>query len=257
MKLVFLDESGYSFNWLNDIDNQPFYVLSAVAIDAASYGAACAEIQEAVAAMNLPGVEHPLGKGSEIKARQVTNGQGWWRDHNDERNHFRDLMLDFPRRFNGTAFLVVIDKARHRNQYVTPADPVPMAMQFLFERLEWYLREINDTAYCIHDHDKRRTDTLHEHSVDLIRGGSQIEFYSAFYGRVVNNHHDLAHIIEMALGSSVNSVGLQIADFFATCAYTYFRDGQPADCGWWGMLSDNLYHENGVLDGRGLKVFPR
>lgn len=256
MKLVFLDESGYSHNWLNDIDNQPFYVLSAVSIDCNAYAKACAEIQETVAAMNLPGLDHRLGKGSEFKARQVSKGQGWWREHNDERNAFRDLMLTYPVKYGGTAFIVIIDKARHRAQYAYPDDPVSIAMKFLFERLEFYLRNLDDTAYCIYDHDKARTDALHEQSISLIRGGSQIEFFSSFYGEFISTTHNLSHITELALALSQNSLGLQVADFFATCAYTYHRDGKPAGCGWWGTLCSTLYHEDGILEGRGLKVFP-
>jgi hypothetical protein len=103
MKLIFIDEAGYSKSWLNDIENQRFYVLSAVAIDASAYAGACREIQRKAKDMKLPGLDHPLGKGSEIKAKHVIAGKGWWGQHDDERNLFRNMMLTFPRDFGGTA----------------------------------------------------------------------------------------------------------------------------------------------------------
>jgi len=135
MKLIFVDESGYSPNWTADIVDQPFYVLSAVCIDASLYPRMCDELRRDTALMGLPGLAHPLGKGSEIKARAVARGEGWWQQHNDERNRFRDLMLSLPACYEGVAFVVAVHKDRHRNQYVWPEDPVTLAMKFLFERL--------------------------------------------------------------------------------------------------------------------------
>ncbi len=255
MKLVFFDESGYSFNWLSDLSEQPFYVLSAVAVDAAVYARACKEVQESTAALELPGLKHPLGKGAEIKARQVSGGNGWWRDHESQRNAFRNLMLGFPKQYNGAAFLVVIDKARHFSKYANPIDPVKIGLQFLFERLEWYLRGIDDNAYCIYDHDKRRTDAVHSDSTSLMRSGSKLEFLSSYYGETIVATHDLSHITELALGASTNSIGLQIADFFANCAYKYFRDGRSSPCGWWDLLTESLYREGSGIEGHGLKTF--
>ena len=254
MKLIFIDESGYSFNWLNEIDSQPFYVLSGVTIDASIYTEACRHIQKRVKDMNV-GLEYPLGKGSEIKANQLAAGRGWWKDHNVERNEFRDMMLTFPRTFDGTAFLIVIDKEKHRNKYAHPKNPVEISMQFLFERIEWYLRGVGDTAYCIYDNDTARTDALQQQAVGLIREGSTIRFHSPFWEQIVTSKYSLESITEMALCVSHNSLGLQVADFFATFAYRYYRD-LPTNCGWWETLRGSLYRKDDELDGCGLKVFP-
>jgi hypothetical protein len=72
----------------------------------------------------------------QLKARDVPRGTGWWGTNNAKRNQFRDLMLAFPSINRGTAFVVVIDKARHRNQYTQPEDPVALGMNYLFERVE-------------------------------------------------------------------------------------------------------------------------
>lgn len=76
MKLLFIDESGYSPNWTADIAHQPLYVLSAVCIDASLYPRMCDELRCDTALMGLPALAHPLGTGSEIKARAVARGEG-------------------------------------------------------------------------------------------------------------------------------------------------------------------------------------
>jgi hypothetical protein len=166
------------------------------------------------------------------------------------------MMLSFPLNHNGTGFVVVVDKERHRRQYASPQNPPELAMQFLFERLQWHLVKISSHAYCIYDHDKRRTDMLHDQSAQLIREGTEVMFFSKFYGEMLTTTNKLDRITELALGKSDNSVGLQVADFFATMAYCYFRDGKPGKCGWWDTLCASLLRKDGQLNGWGLKVFP-
>jgi hypothetical protein len=251
MKLAFIDESGYSRNWIAEIDEQPFCVLSAVCVDAATYPRACTEIRQQFEALNLPRFGHPLGKGGEIKARDVARGGGWWQEHDHERNRVRDLMVSFPARYNGVGIVVVIDKKRHLDRYGQRSEnPVTLSLKYLFERLEWYLRSNNSEAYCVYDHDERRTDALHDQSVALFREGSEVIYWSKFYHHMVKSTHRLDQITELALGRSHNSVGLQVADFLATMTYTYFRDGQPSSCRWWDTLCASLYRgENGELSG--------
>ena len=67
--MLFIDESGFSRNWTQDIAQQPFYVLAGVCIDASEYAAACDDLRTKVECLNLPGLEFRLGQGSEIKAR--------------------------------------------------------------------------------------------------------------------------------------------------------------------------------------------
>lgn len=63
-------------------------------------------------------------------------------------------------------------------------------------------------------------------------------------------------IVELSFGQSENSIGIQIADFFATMTYNYVRHGKPAGCGWWSLLEESLYRKNKNLLGWGYKEFP-
>jgi hypothetical protein len=76
--------------------NSPFYVVAGVCLDAEIYPQACPDLREDTRLLEVPGLEFPLGQGSEIKARDVARGTGWWGNNNGERNQFRDLMLTFP-----------------------------------------------------------------------------------------------------------------------------------------------------------------
>jgi hypothetical protein len=62
MKLAFIDESGYSPNWIADIATQPFYVLAAICIDATAYPKACSDMRRDIAPLRLPGLQHPIGE---------------------------------------------------------------------------------------------------------------------------------------------------------------------------------------------------
>jgi hypothetical protein len=154
---------------MQNIEQQPFYVLAGVCIDANKYAAACDDIRTKVARLNLPGLEFPLGQGSEIKARELANRSGWWRNNERERTRVRDLMLGFPAEYGGTAF----------------------------------------------------------DSMLLIREGSQIIYFSRFSGERKQTTLPLDRILEMSLGDSKNSIGLQIADFFCRCTYLHFKNGRP------------------------------
>jgi hypothetical protein len=85
----------------------------------------------------------PLGQGSEIKAKHVAKGVGWWKN-NEKRNNFRDLMLSFPTDTAGAGFAVVVDKKRHLKKYSDKAqNPVALGMTYLFERAEYHCRDNN------------------------------------------------------------------------------------------------------------------
>lgn len=256
MKLIFMDESGYSPNWKADMDIQSYYVLSGVCIPADTYPEACQKIRTDIKNLNLPGAVKPLGLGIEIKARDIARGEGWWQSHNQERNSVRDLMLSFPPKNDGVAFVVVIDKKSHFDKYISPEDPWSLSLRFIFERLQGYLFDKDDYGFCIYDQNKRLEAALQNSSTALMREGSEILYWSDFFNTQVIYTFDIDRIVEFSLGNSRNSVGLQIADFFATMTYFYHKEEKPSPCGWWDTLRDSLYKKDDKLEGIGYKEFP-
>jgi len=255
MRLIFLDESGYSKNWKEDIETQPFHVLACFQVDADVYINASERLRSQVKNIGLEKIEHPLGLGFEIKANEIAKGKGWWKHHNDERNALRELMLSFPLECKGTTFLVVVDKKRHASKYVFPDPPHEKAFQFMFERLQWFLRDQNDFAVCVYDQTKFLDDDLHNASMGLMRDGSPVSYWSEYYGHV-SEKFAIDRVKEFYLGRSENSLGIQIADYFATFGYQYFKSGCPDTCSWWDTIAKSLYEKEGKRDGFGLKVFP-
>ena len=200
-------------------------------------------------------LDHPLGRGFEIKASEIAKGKGWWRAHNAQRNEVRKSMLSFPEGNGDAAIVVVIDKNKHHNKYALPDPPHEIAFKFMFERIQWYLIDQDDVGMCIYDQTKFLDDEMHEASTDLIRDGSTITYQSDVFGYITKNFQ-IDRIIEFCLGKSDNSIGLQVADYYAHFTYQYFKNGKPEKCGWWNTIKTNLYKKNGEILGYGLKVFP-
>lgn len=255
MKLVFLDESGFEKSWKESVTDQPFHVLGGLMIDSQSYFEASELLRRAVNALGLEKLVHPLGQGFEIKAKEIARGTGWWKNNEDKRNGLRELMLSFPQTYDGTGFLVIIDKEKHLSQYAFPDPPHEVAFQFMFERLQWKLKDVEDEAVCVYDQTKFLDDDLHNASMGLMREGSQVQYWSEFYG-YVSEKFKIDRIKEFYLGKSNNTIGLQVADYLAIFGYHYFRGGCPSECGWWKTIVTGLYNKDGNPEGYGLKVFP-
>lgn len=255
MKLIFLDESGYSKNWVEDRATQPFHVLAGIAIDADAYVRASEKLRLEFVGIEELEMTHPLGQSFEIKAKEISAGKGWWKSHSEQRNDVRNLMLSFPECNAAEAFLVVIDKESHYQKYVSPESPDKVAFQYMFERLQWFLRDTDDFALCIYDQTKFLDDDMHKASMGYMRDGSPVVYWSEYYGHV-STQFSIDRIKEFYLGRSENSIGLQIADYFAHFGYQYFKTGRPNNCKWWSILKNGLYHKDGNLNGYGLKIFP-
>jgi len=129
-------------------------------------------------------------------------------------------------------------------------------MKYILERVEHYLRDANDVGFLVYDHNKGFEPKLASETFSLLSEGSTGSFFSEVYEATFSFTLQLDHILELAFGDSIGSLGIQVADFFATFAYQHFKAGKPPKCGWWDTLVANLHRKDGVLDGVGLKVFP-
>ncbi len=93
-------------------------------------------------------------------------------------------------------------------------------------------------------------------SATLITTGSHGSGFSEYYQQYYEFSVQIDRVVELAVGVSEYSLGLQIADFFATFAYQYYRAGRPKKCGWWKTLCASLRQQGGRYEGYGLKTFP-
>jgi len=254
MHIVFLDESGYTSDWQKGIGEQPFYALGVVALPVASVVAAYSEYRNVIDAVGLRG--GMFGRGEEVKSKDLANGSGRWARDNTARNAVRSALLTIPKKHGGFSIVVVVDKDALVRQYSSPADPYRLAFTFALERLGNHLSGIDDHAYCVYDQNTRTQSTVLADASSLVREGSRIIAYSSFYGQLVDFTLSVDRILELGVGDSAYSVGLQFADGLASFAYAYHKQGKPTPCGWWQELVSGLRTYNGTHVGAGYKLFP-
>jgi hypothetical protein len=257
VKIIFLDESGYTWgNWASEknLTEQPFHVLAAVSFPADNIPDLYDHIRSKIDAINVEGMRgKKLGNGIEIKARDIARGSGYWSHHEQQRNEVRSTFLESVLKFNGVAFLSIVDKKAHKERYSTPADPMLISLKYIYERLEWFLRESDDYGMCIHDLNKKTQDEIQGVLSGLNAAGSSI----IDYDRMRIKHQSFVRILENAFGYSEASIGLQIADYFATQTNTFLKDGNPRGSGWWRTIWLSLKtYPTGNPRGYGFKKFP-
>jgi len=261
MQIFFLDESGYAAgDWKSEknLVDQPFHVLAGVSFPADKLPPLYDHIREEIAKLGIEGVDaKKLGKGIEIKARDIARGGGYWARNEAKRNGVRDTFLGSVKKFDGTAFLSIINKRPHSEKYGSPADPDGLALNYIYERFERFLKESEDYGICVHDQNKKTEDDVQKVLSDLNTEGSYIMYHSRVFDTYTIKHQDFTRIVENTFGHSEASLGIQIADFFATQANTFLKDGRPAGSGWWKTLYASLKTEpNGKPEGYGYKEFP-
>jgi len=255
MYAVFIDEAGFSWNWKEEVDQQPFYVLSAVMLPMDKLASTYNALRERVNELKIPGLDsQKLGRGIEIKAKDVDSGQGYWHNNEEHRNQVRDLFLSAPSEHGGNAIVVVVDKQAHIQKYVDPQEPHDLALQFLFERLQSYLEEKNSECICFFDR-TTRDEFLINSATKLTMRGSHITYWSQFYSNYVEKWLPIPRILEFYIQDSKYSLGIQIADFFARYTYSKRKSGRD-DYSGWDLIEQSLYKRDGKLKGFGYKEFP-
>jgi hypothetical protein len=257
MFCVFVDECGYVQNWSDprEVQQQPVYVVAAVAISSESLADLYTSIRNAVASLMLPETDPgKLGRGEEIKAASVDRGEGFWGKNPGLRDAVRKVYLDLP---NVTYFVICIDKKRHRKLYgVNAEDPSDLGLRLLLERIQGFLRDHEKFGIVFIDANKRKEPRQRSFLGNLLRFGSGGIAPSKFFiGAIYEWHLDMSNILEVHLGDSKHSLGLQIADFVARHAYSWWKDNKNPNYPGWNLIEPKLYKYPRHL-GWGLKEFP-
>jgi len=255
MYVIFIDECGYRPNWKeeNAIKEQPVYVVSAVAIPSDNVHSVYEAIRDCISRLGLPETDaNALGKGQEIKAKDVDRGKGSWGKNQELRDKVRRIFLD---QSAATYLVVCIDKARHSKKYVDPEDPANLGLQFLLERIEGFLNAQSKQGLVIVDANKRLEAQQRERLGQLLPEGSCGIAISRLDGIPYEWHLTLDNIIEIHFSDSRYSLGLQMADFVARHTYSWWKSGKNQDYPGWSFILPRLSkHPN--HDGWGYKEFP-
>lgn len=256
MYCVFVDECGYQKNWdrPDKIEEQPVYVVAAAAISSESLAERYSSIRNAVASLNLPGKDPSnLGRGEEIKAASVDRGVGFWHENPRLRDSVRKIYLDLE---DVTYFVVIVDKKLHKQRYGNNAqDPSQLALKFLLERIQGFLNENQEQGMVFIDGNKREEAEQRGFLGNLLKRGSGGIAIGKYVATIYEWRLDLRDILEIHLGDSKHSLGLQIADFVARHAYSWWKNGKNSSYPGWKFTEPRLYRYPNHL-GWGLKVFP-
>lgn len=256
MHIVYIDESGFALDWQASIQDQPFYVLAAIAIPVTNLRTMYENVRQGLNDLDLPGINARLiGLGEEMKAKDLDSGSGYWRGHEEHRGAVRDLMLSVPKSCSGCAFLIIVDKAKHLRKYTSPDEPDTLALKFLFERIQAFLEEKDSFAICIFDRNKREQALLTA-AKNLILDGSFVSYWSPFYKTYIERILPLERILEFHTEDSRYSLGLQVADFYARISYSWRKNGKKADYPGWALIREQLYTRGSRVTGWGYKEFP-
>ncbi|MEJ5349811.1 MAG: DUF3800 domain-containing protein [Desulfosoma sp.] len=255
MYVVFVDECGYEKNWSSStaIQRQPFYVLAGVAVPFDRIADIYVSIREIIRGLNLPKTNaNMLGKGEEIKASSVDKGDRFWQSNPGFRDGVRKGYLDLQ---EVTYFVVCINKQRHKAQYSSPYDPTHLAAQFLFERFEHFLSGKQTSAFVLIDAMKREEQEQRRWLTRILMSGSGGVALSKFYDDFYVWSLQFTRIVEVNIGNSKYSLGLQIADFVARLAYSWRKSDKDHSYPGWDLIEPRLYRYPSY-QGWGYKEFP-
>jgi hypothetical protein len=256
MYVIYVDECGYQVNWADEkaMKEQPVYVVSAVAIAVDSVEAIYRKIRKSIARLNIPRINaHALGRGQEIKASQVDRGEGFWRKYPNLCDKVRKIYLDHS---GVTYFVICIDKRRHYYRYKKPEDPANLGLQYLLERIRGFLKEKEEQGLIIIDANRKIEPQHRELLQKLLTKGSEGKTISRILRAVYRWHLEMKNIIEIHFGDSRDSLGLQIADFVARHAYSWWKSGKKKGHLGWSYIEPKLW-KYPDYDGYGYKEFPR
>lgn len=258
MFIIFVDECGYQPNWNEEkaIKDQPVHVVAAVAISSEHLSSAYTRIRNDVAQLGLEGIDpNALGKGQEIRANAVDRGDDFWSKNPMLRNGVRKIYLDHS---EVTYFLVFIDKQRHLARYVSPDDPAVLGLQYAMERVQGFLNDKSRPGLIIVDVNKR-TEAVHRDLLkNLLVEGSLGKAVSKWYGLTYEWRLKFENITEVYFSDSKYSLGLQIADFVARHAYSWWKSGKSVKRNsypGWEYIEKRLYKYPNY-NGWGYKEFP-
>lgn len=241
MYLIFVDECGYNPDWSSDnaIKEQPFHVISAVALPSHALLNIYTNIRSRIAQLNLPETQaDALGRGQEIKANSIDRGEGFWGENQSLRDAVREIYLGL---IGVTYFLVCVDKRARRKQYSQPKGPAIHSLQLLFERLQGFCEKSDQAGYVLIDLSKRQQAEQRDFLSGILREGSRGTGVSKFYGYMYEWKLEISNIVEVHWGDSKYSLGLQVADCVARHAYSWRKNNRDPNYPGWRYIEPRLY----------------
>jgi len=239
--IIYVDESG-DHNLLSNNPNYPIFSLAFCIFKKADYlHNVVPRIQELK--FNWFGHDAYVLHEREIRKREAPfNAVGSKEQHTAFLKEIGKIVADAPM----TVVASVIDKDKHKAQYVDPANPYSLALQFCMERTTKFLQE------------QGQDDKL-THIVVEKRGLQEDKDLELEFRRICDGANYLGRIdcLDMLfVDKKANSSGLQLADLVARpIGLSVLKPDQPNRA--FDVIKTKLRcNGNGKYDGFGLKIFP-
>ena len=239
--IIYADESG-DHNLVSINPQNPVFVLVFCIFDKQEYSTL---IVPAIQKLKFKywGHDGVILHGHEIRKR---HGDFNVLLNSDRREAFLAELSTIIEQMPMTVIAAAIDKSRHVKQYTDPANPYEIALAFCMERLQWWLKEQNETAHSTHLVVERR-------------GKHEDQMLELEFRRISDGHNAMGKMPNLDIrfmDKKHNSTGLQIADLVAHPIARHVIDPSQANRGFEIIRPKFRKKADGKIDGYGLKVFP-
>lgn len=238
--IVYVDESGdHSLENLNP--DYPLFVLAFCIFKKSVY---CETVSTSLRRLKFQTFGHDMVVLHEHEIRKKAGA--FSRLGKEAREALLTALTDIISKTEFTLIGIVIDKAKLKGQYVHPAHPYHLAMEFGLERVFRFLgdqKQSDRFTFLVFESRGKNEDEALELEFRRVRDGA--------------NYFKKSLPFEMIIADKrVNSEGLQLADMMARpIGLSVLRPGQPNRA--MDILRRKFYRDRGgMVSGFGLKKFP-
>jgi hypothetical protein len=243
MWVAFIDESGFTKNWAKDIEQQPYFIYSALLIESSCVNSFKEEVNNRLnQSGEKPFGEKQIGRNFEIKGTKVIKEYIRKPEYANKKNiDSIKIFIDsgeFYHQYDLCQFInIIINKRRLASKYIRCYNPYDLAFYFLLERIEHLMRNLNDHCILICDFNhlnEKDTTKLIEMVFECGKFFNRSEGIPTSSIQFLNSFD---HILEISFTQSHLSLGVVIADSAAGIIQNMLKN--PTD-----MVSSGLieYH---------------
>lgn len=202
----------------------------------------CADYSREIASVATSKLKFWPHEGAVLHAYEIKKKQGFFSilANPETADAFRAEMCEMYRRSTGKVIAAVIDKVKHQAQYVAPANPYFLTVQFVLERIHMMAGDGTKIVF-------------------ESRGAAEDAIVSAWCARICGGENHRGHHFQFEVSfqkKRANIAGLQMADLACQPIIHFVRNRETQRADWLAVRSRIRSDWLGRIEGRGLKIFP-
>lgn len=247
MKILFLDESGD--HSLTKIDDQfPAFCLAGCIFDENEYQ------QNSKAKIDAFKIRYFNNTEIILHSREIRKCEPPFNillNSATKGNFYTDLN-NLMGALSYTVLASAILKKKLKEQYIDPANPYMLSLQFIMERFLYYLEENNDVGYVsVESRDPKSNTDLLNTFTNIVNNGSGSDAHTISAKRFQEKVQKMIFVTKQQ-----NENGHQIADMAAYPIAKHALDSKRANPAF-EIIRPKFRKRNGKILGYGLKIFPK